>query len=73
MAFSAAGKLAQPKLAEARVAQFIRVWDVTPHFMQGHLHFVHIKLSGSKTDPYQLGCPVIIGCTQTAVCGACEA
>ena len=27
------GKLAQPKLAEAGVAQFIRVQDVTPHFM----------------------------------------
>ena len=66
-------KLAQPKLVEARVAQFIRVWDVTPHFIQGHLHFVCIKLSGSKTDPFQLGCPVIIGCTGTAVCGACKA
>ena len=67
------GKLAQPKLAEARVAQFIRVRDITPHFMQGCLHFVCIKLSGSKTNPFQLGCPVIIGCTRTAVCGACEA
>ena len=66
-------ELAQPKLAEAGVAQFIRMWDVTSHFMQDHLHFVHIKLSGSKTDPFQLGCPVIIGCTGTAVCGACEA
>ena len=67
------GELDQPKLAEARVTQFIRVWDITPHFMQGYLHFVSITLSGSKTDPFQLGCPVIIGCTGTAVCGACEA
>ena len=67
------GKLTQPKLAEAGVAQFIRMQDVTPHFMQGHLHFVHIKLSGSKTKPFQLGCPIIIGCTGTAVYGACKA
>ena len=67
------GKLAQPKLAEAGVAQFIRVQDITPHFMQVCLHFVCIKLSGSKTNSFQLGCPVIIGCTRTAVCGACEA
>ena len=66
------GKLAQSKLAEAGVAQFIRVWDITPHFIEGHLHFVHIHLSGIKTNPFQLGCPVIIGCTATAVCGACE-
>ena len=67
------GKLTQPKLAEARVAQFIRVWHVIPHFMQGCLHFVCIHLSGSKTDPFQLGCPVTIGCIGTAVCSACEA
>ena len=67
------GELAQPKLAEAGVAWFIRVQDITPHFMQGCLHFVHIKLSVSKTNPFQLGCPVIIGCTGTTVCGACEA
>ena len=66
------GKLAQPKLAEAGVAWFIRVQDITPHFMQGCLHFVCIHLSGSKTDPFQLGCPVIIGCTGTAVCGALQ-
>ena len=65
-------ELAQPKLAEARVAKILRVWGITPHFMQGRLHFVHIKLSDSKTDPFQLGCPVIMGCTRTAVCGACE-
>ena len=67
------GKLAQPRLAEARAAKFIRVWDIAPHFMQGCLHFVSIKLSDSKTDPFQLGCPAIIGCTRTAVCGTCEA
>ena len=38
------------------------------------LHFVHIHLSASKTDPFQLGCPVIVGCTGTAVVGgACKA
>ena len=41
--------------------------------MQGHLHFVSVRLSGSKTSPFQLGCPVIIGCTRTAVCGMCKA
>ena len=34
---------------------------------------VCIMLSGSKMDPFQLGCPVIISCTGTPVCGACEA
>ena len=67
------GKLAQPKLAEAGVAQFIRVQGVTPHFLQGCLHYIHINLSSSKKDPFQLGCPVIIGCTRMAVCGAWEA
>ena len=67
------GKLAQPKLAKARVPQFIWVWNVTLHFLQGHLHYVHIMLLGSRMDPFQLGCPVIIGCTGTPVCGACKA
>ena len=66
-------KLAQPKLAEARVAQFIRVWDVTPHFLQGCLHYICVNLSSCSMDPFQLGCPVIIVCTGMAVCGACEA
>ena len=66
-------ELAEPKLAEAGAAWFIRVQDVTPYFMQGCLHFMSVKLSDSKTDPFQLGCPAIIGCTRTAVCGACEA
>ena len=67
------GELAQPKLAEAGAPQFIQVWDVTPHFSQGCLHYVCIMLSGSKMDPFHLGCPVIIGCTGTPVCGACKA
>ena len=66
-------KLAQPKLAEAGAAQFIRVQNIAPHIMQGCLHFMSVKLSGSKANPFQLGCPVIIGCTRTAVCGVCKA
>ena len=30
-------------------------------------------LLGSKMEPFQLGCPVIISCTGTPVCGACKA
>ena len=67
------GKLAQPKLAEAVVAWFIRVQDISSHFTQGHLQFVCIHLSSSKTNTFQQGCPVIIGCTGTAVCRACKA
>ena len=67
------GELAQPKLVEARVPWYIHVRDITPHFSQGCLHYVCIMLSSSKTDPFHLGCPVIIGCTGTLVCGACEA
>ena len=67
------GKLAQPKLSEAGAVHFIRVWDVSLHFAQGCLHFVSIKLWNSKTDPFHQGCPIIIGCTGMAVCGACKA
>ena len=65
-------KLAQPKLAEAGVPQYICVKDVTPHFSRGHLHYIHIVLSSSKMDPFHQGCPVIIGCTDTPMCGSCE-
>ena len=67
------GELAQPKLAEARVPQFICVQEVTPHFSRGHLHYICIMLSSSKMDPFHQGCPIIIGCTGTSVCGACKA
>ena len=67
------GELAQPKLAEAGVPQFISVQDVTPHFSKGHLHYVCIMLSSSKIDPFHLGCPIVISCTGTPVCRACEA
>ena len=67
------GKLAQPKLAEARVSCFIRVQDVTPQFSMGWLHYVWVFLASSKTDPFHQGCPVIIGCTGTSVCRACKA
>ena len=67
------GELAQPKLSEAGAVHFIRVWDVSPHFAQGHLHFVSITLWTSKANPFHQGCPIIIGCTRTAVCRACEA
>ena len=67
------GELAQPNLAEAGEPQFICVWDVTLHFSQDCLHYVFIMLSGSKMDPFPLGCPIIIGCTGTPVCGACKA
>ena len=61
------GKLAQPKLMEAGVPQYIHVRDVTPRFSQGCLHYVHIILSSSKMEPFHLGCPVIIGCTNTPI------
>ena len=67
------GKLVQWKLAEAGLPWYICVRDVTPHFSQGCLHYVCIMLSGSKTDPFHVGCSVIIGCTGTPVCEACEA
>ena len=47
--------------------------DVTPHFSRGCLHYIHILLSSSKTDLFHQGCPIIIRCTGTPVCGACEA
>ena len=67
------GELVQPKLAEAGVPWYICVQDVTPHFSRGHLHYVCILLSSSKMDPFHQGCPIIISCTGTPVCGACEA
>ena len=67
------GELAQPKLAEARVPQFIHVQEITPHFSRGCLHYICILLSSSKTDLFHQGCPIIISCTGTPVCGACKA
>ena len=67
------GELAQPKLAEARVPQYIHIQDVTLHLSRGCLHYIHILLSSSKMDPFHQGCPVIISCTGTPVCEACEA
>ena len=67
------GELAQPKLAEAGAPCFIRVQDVAPYFSAGQLHYVCIFLTSSKTDHLHQGCPVIIGCTKTPICGACEA
>ena len=67
------GELAQPKLAEAGAPRFIRVQDVTPYFSAGQLHYVRVFLISSKTDHLHQGCPVIIGCTKTPICGACEA
>ena len=67
------GELAQPKLAEAGAPCFIRVQDVTPYFSTGQLHYVHVLLTSNKTDHFHQGCPVIIGCTKTPICGACEA
>ena len=66
-------KLAQPKLVEARVPCFIQVQDITPQFSKGRLHYVCVFLASSKTDPFHQGCPIIIRCTGTLVCGACEA
>ena len=65
------GELAQPKLAEAGVPQFICVQDVTPHFSRGYLDYIHIMLSSSKMDPFHQGFPVIISWTGTPVCKAC--
>ena len=67
------GELAQPKLAEAGAPRFIRVQDVTPYFSASQLHYVRVLLTSSKTDHFHQGCPVIIGCTKTPICGACEA
>ena len=67
------GELAKPKLAEAGAPRFIRVQDVTPYFSAGQLHYICIFLASSKTDHFHQGCPVIIGCTKTPICGACEA
>ena len=67
------GELAWPKLAEARAPKFIRVQDVTPHFSRGCFHYICVLLSSSKMDPFHQGCPIIIGCIGTSVCGTCEA
>ena len=67
------GKLAQPKLAKAGAPCFLRVQDITPQFSLGRLHYVHVFLASSKTDQYHQGCPIIIGCTGTPICRACEA
>ena len=66
------GELAQPKLAEAGVPQFIDVQDITPHFSRGRLHYICVLLSSSKMDLCHQGCPIIISCTGTPVCGACK-
>ena len=66
-------QLAQPKLAEAGDPHFIHVQDITPHFSRGCLHYVCVFLASSKTDPFHLGCPIIIRCTGTPVCSACKA
>ena len=66
-------ELAQPKLAEAGVPHYICIQDVTPHFSRGCLHYICILLSSIKMDPFHQGCPMIIGCTGTPVCGACKA
>ena len=67
------GKLAQPKMAEAGTPHFIRVQDITPQFTQGWLHYVCMFLHTCKTDHYHQGCPIVIGCTSTSICGACKA
>ena len=67
------GELAQSKLVKAGVSQFIWVQDITPQFSRGCLHYIHVLLSSSKMDPFHQGCPIIIGCMGTPVCGACEA
>ena len=67
------GELAQPKLAEARAPHCIRLQDVTPHFSVGQLHYICVFLASSKTDHFHKGCPIIIGCTRTTICGACKA
>ena len=67
------GELAQPKLAEAGALHFIKVQDVTAHFSAGQLHYICIFLASSKTDHFYLGCPIIIGCSRTPICGACKA
>ena len=66
-------KLAQPKMAEASTPHFIRVQDVMLQFTQGQLHYIHMFLTSSKTDQFHQGCPVVIGCTGTSICGVCEA
>ena len=71
--FFHSGKITQMKLADPGVLCFIHFRDITPHFSQGHLHYVRIMFSSSKMDPFHLGCPVIIGCTGTLECGVCEA
>ena len=67
------GKLAQPKMAEAGTPRFIRVQDVMLQFTQGWLHYICMFLNTSKTDHYHQGCPVVIGCSSTSICGACKA
>ena len=67
------GELAQPKLAEAGAPRFIRVQDVTAHFSAGQLHYICVFLASSKTDHFNQGCPVIIGCSRTPICRACKA
>ena len=66
-------ELAQPKIAEASAPHFIRVQDITLQFTQGQLHYICVFLTSSKTDQFHQGCPIIIGCTNTSICGACEA
>ena len=66
-------ELAQPKLAEAGAPWFICMQDITPHFSRGCLHYICILLASIKMDPFHQGCPVIMGCMGTPVCGACKA
>ena len=67
------GELAQPKLAEAGAPCFIRVQNVTVHFSAGQLHYICVFLASSKTDHFHQGCPIILGCSRTPICGACKA
>ena len=66
-------ELAHPKLAEAGAPHFIRVQGITPQFSLGQLHYMCIFLASSKTDQFHQGCPIILGCTGTPICGACKA
>ena len=47
--------------------------DITPHFSRGCLHYICVMLSSNKMDPFHQGCPIMISCTSTPVCRACEA
>ena len=66
-------KLAQLKLAKASASHFIWVQDIMPQFSQGQLHYVCVFLASSKTDHFNQGCPIIIGCTGMLICRACKA